>query len=221
MLMRRVVVLVVLLVLLAAPSVAARQETPTAATPAAATPIPEAPTETVIHLMLPLGQTGLHTSLSVLERVAGTCDMPSIADPGRPDARRCVVEGGGVLDPCFQSPFAAPADLTSPLACMRDPFTSDVSLLTLLQKFDPSLIEPDLLPIEESNPWAVVLANGVTCSAMTGATYGLAGMRANYSCDDGGVLIGDPLVADPQWHVHYLERGALATTFIAVAEAWY
>lgn len=219
--MNRIVALLLFVLLLVAGPVSAQQATPEPGTPTPATPISGPLTETAVHIILPIGQTGLHTSFNVFERVAGACDLPSVADPGRPDARRCNVEGGGVLDPCFVSPFATPGDLTIPLACLRDPFTSDVSLLTLLQKYDPTLVDSAPDTLEDSPPWALKLANGISCVAMTGATFGVAGLRANYTCDDGGVLIGDPTTSGPLWFAHHLERGAVATNRIAVAEAWY
>jgi hypothetical protein len=53
-------------------------------------------------------------------------------------------------------------------------------------------------------PWALELANGSRCGLLTGATAVLAGLRINYGCDDGGLVIGEVDRAGAMWTVFYL-----------------
>ena len=53
-------------------------------------------------------------------------------------------------------------------------------------------------------PWAVRTASGKWCAIFTGATGQIAGMRINYGCTGGGILIGNPhRSASVPWTIFY------------------
>jgi hypothetical protein len=80
-------------------------------------------------------------------------------------------------------------------------------------------------------PWAIELANGQRCVFLSGATYTVAGMRANYSCNakggglvdqNTGWIVGAPSWSRPLWSVLYAPNQT-AKTFeeVDVYVAWY
>lgn len=68
-------------------------------------------------------------------------------------------------------------------------------------------------------PWALELANGETCTLLTGSTAVLAGQRVNYACE-GGEVIGEVDRSQPVWTVDYLATDAIATSRVDVTVAW-
>src|SRR5919112_1465344 len=99
--------------------------------------------------------------------VALSCIGDSIAVSDRADAFRCLGEGDQVYDPCFESSFA-PIDEPGDVACVTDPFGTEVVLLTVA---DPLPREKDAPPGQERDPfapwdlpWALELSNGDRCT---------------------------------------------------------
>lgn len=102
----------------------------------------------------------------------GSCFATSIAVP-LAGVYRCLA-GNTLLDPCF-----APAKETTPetVACFLSPW-SDARVITVsgaLPAFHPVLMT--------GNPWAVELANGVRCVAVTGAVPSYNDVDLTYRCD--------------------------------------
>jgi hypothetical protein len=69
-------------------------------------------------------------------------------------------------------------------------------------------------------PWGLELANGERCTLLTGATAVLADERINYSCEDGGFVLGEVDRSRPVWLVSYLAADAYASDLVPVAVAW-
>jgi hypothetical protein len=210
------------------PSAASGQE----ATPAAET-LTIARDRTDLRYFLPFTDEGLNPGLTVTGEERGTCDHESITSPGRPDAWNCIgEESNEIFDPCFESPFSTP-DEPGALACVASPFATDVVLLTptapLPREKD---VKADLPPMSGGNapdagedeseplPWALELEEGVQCTLATGATAVFAGMRINYFCSDGGMLLGEPDRSFPVWTVSHVARGAFASNLVDVTVAW-
>ena len=181
---------------------------------------------TQIKLFVPFTQPGsqLNPALRVRDRITfqgnpeinqGSCQSGSIRTT-RPDAWRC-----GTADPCF-----APLGDESVLACPSDPWSSEVTLLTVpplpsleqCRQGPPSCRqELDLTGL----PWALELANGARCTLLGGATFGIVGMRVNYGCEGGGSVVGGPDRTRATWHVFFLAPGAFVLEQEDVEVAWY
>jgi hypothetical protein len=112
------------------------------------------------------GQLTAHTS----SRATGSCWTSSIA-LSDPNAFRCI-SNNQILDPCF-----APPHVTAPttVACFSDPWTPGL-LLTLSEK----LPAPD--PGTRTTPWALELADGTRCVALTGTVDQVGTLDMGYSC---------------------------------------
>jgi hypothetical protein len=72
----------------------------------------------------------------------------------------------------------------------------------------------------EPLPWAMLLADGRQCTLARGATVAFAGMRVNYFCSGGGMLLGEPDRTLPVWAVLYLPDGGLETDLVGVSAVW-
>jgi hypothetical protein len=71
-------------------------------------------------------------------------------------------------------------------------------------------------------PWAMRLANGRWCTFITGATGLIAGMRINYGCTGGGILIGEPRRSSVTWSIFYAASfKANQYRPVSVREAWW
>lgn len=170
-----------------------------------------APTQ--VQLIFPftaLGSLGLRISA----RVHGRCVAASVADSGRPDAWRCM-SGNRIYDPCFEGFEQS----TAVVACLESPRALAAVVLTPTGGVPRQLANKGY-PLA-SPPWSLSLGNGASCGLLTVATFGLAGMRINYACTDGGYLIGDVDRSQPQWRVFYLGRRATAAILVPVITAYY
>jgi hypothetical protein len=213
--MRRLLVsLSVLVALVALAPLALSQE---------ATPEPPAATSarTDIRYFLPYGPDGLNGSLAVVGNEAGSCTADSIATPDRADAFDCIGESNQIYDPCFENPFA-PIDEPGELACVSDPFASEVILLTV----DDPLPRAKEVPGGDSPhdpwalPWALELANGDRCTLLHGTLYVLAGEIVHYGCEQNGAIMGEVDDGQPVWTVNYVPDGAAASGLVDVTAAW-
>jgi hypothetical protein len=147
---------------------------------------------TQVRLFSAFGPEAIHADLTIKSRASGSCWTSSLADSGRPDAYRCMVEHS-IIDPCFR----APSGLT--VVCPDGPFSHAVVVISLKRAI------PRVTKAAETEPppWGLRLANGLRCSFLTGATWVEGGMRANYSCGKGYVF-GEPDRAPPGlWHIFY------------------
>jgi hypothetical protein len=168
---------------------------------------------TQVQLVFPFTAPG-RLGLRVSARVTGRCFAASVADSGRPDAWRCM-SGNRIYDPCFEG-FEQGAAV---VACLESPRSSAAVVLTPTGGI-PRHVGNKGSPLA-SPPWSLSLGNGANCGLLTGATFGLAGMRINYGCTDGGFLIGEVDRSQLQWRVFYLGRRATAATLVSVITAYY
>lgn len=170
-----------------------------------------APTQ--VQLVLPFTAAG-SLGLRISARVHGRCVGASVSDSGRPDAWRCM-SGNRIYDPCFEGFEQS----TAVVACLESPRASAAVVLTPTGGV-PRQVANKGSPLA-SPPWSLSLGNGASCALLTGATFGLAGVRINYGCTNGGYLIGDVDRSQPQWRVFYLGPRATAATLVSVMTAYY
>jgi hypothetical protein len=220
--MRRLLVLAGLVGLAALIPVAgvAQDATPEAQTEAAAGDV----TRTIPAYVFPYDSDGLNTGLTVTANVSGVCGFESLMTPGRPDAWDCLGEDNQVYDPCFENPFAPPAesgDAPGEVACMTSPFVDEVVLLTLNTPLDRNKETTPGNDAESWNlPWGLELVGGERCLLLDDIDVVLAGEAVHYECADGGTILGDIDRGQPLWTVMYLADGAKETTLAGVAVAW-
>jgi hypothetical protein len=166
-----------------------------ASTSAARTPVMPAThqgaRESVHHVFAPYDASGRLTAKVSGGTHTGKCWTTSIAVPIA-GVYRCFADNE-ILDPCF-----APAVETSPptLACFADPWHPG-TLLTLrgpLPKDEP-------VPTD-GHPWALQLANGARCVAITGVVPTVDGVTLEYSCASGD-MAGLRAGADGQLTARY------------------
>jgi hypothetical protein len=216
--MRRLLVLVSALVALVTigPMAALGQE---------ATPEPggAALTRTDTRYVIPYGPDGLNAGLTVRETLTGSCIGESIVVSDRADAFECLGDGSQVYDPCFENPFA-PIDEPGEVACVLDPFGTEVVLLTIedplpREKEDPA--GPGQDPFAPWDlPWALELANGDQCTLQHGTLYQLAGQVVYYGCEQNGAVLGVVDHDQPVWTVNYLADGEVVSSLVEVTAAW-
>lgn len=167
---------------------------------------PATPPATEITTFSPYAATGTLV-VPVADQRAGSCWTGSIAAPA-PDTYRCFA-GDQILDPCF-----APPGVTRPatVACIADPW----SAAQVVRLTDPL---PQIQPQPGARPWALLLASGVRCTAVTGTVSSVAGVEMQYLCG-GGAAAG--IVSDDVNHmvVAYGPQGAASLARVAVRTAW-
>jgi hypothetical protein len=197
--------------------------------------------KTAVHTVLPYGPDGLNPDLNVTGSVNGACQTESLASPGRPDGWSCVGDDDQMYDPCFENAYAA-EDAPVELACFASPFSNDVVLLKLDQPltrvketshgghdadadadaaYGETQESDDIGANYWGLPWALELANGDRCLLKTRIDVVLAGEPVHYDCSDGGTILGRVNRDHPLWAVVYLEKGAIETSMVDVASAWY
>jgi hypothetical protein len=194
-----------------------------------ATPAAGAPARTDVRYLLPFTADGLHPDLHATTTEAGVCGFSSSAALERPDAWDCTGDEGQLYDPCFENPFLPP-DQPGQVACVDSPFTTDVVVLTLSDPLVREKEAPDAgMSLAQAAgvdiapwdlPWAVELANGEQCTLLGGTLTVLAGQTAHYGCTEGGTILGEVQHQEPVWTVHYLAKGAVASTLVPVTVAW-
>ena len=170
-------------------------------------------TPTQVQLVFPFSASG-NLAVRISARVHGRCFAASVADSGRPDAWRCM-SGNRIYDPCFEGL----EQNTAVVACLESPRTPAAVVLTPTGGV-PRQAANKGVPLA-SPPWSLLLGNGASCGLFSGATFGLAGMRVNYGCANGGYLIGDVDRSQPQWRVFYLGPRATVAMLVGVVTAYY
>jgi hypothetical protein len=198
---------------------------PMAALGQEATPQPgaAAPTRTDTRYVIPYGPDGLNAGLTVRETLTGSCIGEAIVVSDRADAFECLGDGSQVYDPCFENPFA-PIDEPGEVACVLDPFGTEVVLLTIedpLPREKEAPAGPGQDPFAPWDlPWAMELANGDRCTLQHGTLYQLAGQIVYYGCEQQGVVLGLVDHDQPVWTVNYLAAGDVASSLVEVTAAW-
>jgi hypothetical protein len=196
-------------------------------------------TRTDLRYVLPFGPDGLNPGLSVAATVEGVCGFSSIVALDRPDAWDCLGADNAIYDPCFEAFMQDPEDLGQ-LACLNDPFSTEVTLLNLTAPLvrekeapdpgmDPGMgMDPSLGMGQAADaaldpwdlPWALELTNGERCTLLHGTLSVLAGQIVHYGCVDGGMVLGETNRTQPVWTVSYLAPGEVASSLVEVTAAW-
>ena len=188
---------------------------------------------TDVRYLLPFGPDGLNAGLTTAATVEGVCGFNSIVALDRPDAWDCISADNEIYDPCFE-PFMMDPEELGQLACVGDPFSTEVTLLTLTEPLvrekevpdpgaDPSMAmgqdaESAIDPWEL--PWALELANGDRCTLLHGTLTVMAGQVVHYGCVEAGMVLGEVDHRQPVWAVSYLAEGDAASSLVDVAVAW-
>jgi hypothetical protein len=198
---------------------------PVAALGREATPEPggAALARTDTRYVIPYGPDGLNAGLTVRETLTGMCSDDSIVVSDRADAFQCLGDGNQIYDPCFENPFA-PSDKPGDVACIPDPLSSEVVLLTVKdplprEKEAPAGLRQDPFAPWDL-PWALELANGDRCTLLGGTLYQLAGQVVYYGCEQHGAVLGVVDHGRPLWTVNYLADGDVASRLVEVTTAW-
>jgi hypothetical protein len=180
----------------------------TAALPAAQTQV-----LTSIHLYAPFNGGVIAARIRVGQTARGYCWTSSLAD-ARSDAFRYFV-GNYIHDPCFANEVGSSRFVLCPL---YQP-TSKVLRIDLTKPLPANHTSGN--PTRYA-PWAVQLASGKWCEFLTGVTGQTAGMRINYGCTGGGILIGNPQRGSPTWSIFYASSFK-ANQFqrVALRSAWW
>ncbi|MDP9092484.1 MAG: hypothetical protein M3O32_19495, partial [Actinomycetota bacterium] len=142
------------------------------------------------------------------DHISGSCWTGSIAVP-LPGAYRCL-SGNQIYDPCF-APINEVA--TGSVACVADPW-SPAHILTLTAPL------PAQSATSARNPWALELANGARCVAVTGTVASVAGVALNYLCGAGmaaGIVESDGTTMG----VGYGAEDGTALAEVRVTTAWW
>jgi hypothetical protein len=123
--------------------------------------------------------------------------------------------GNTIHDPCFVG-FAG-ADQVA--ACFASPWSSEVVLLALSRPLPGDVNRPPSLL--SGSPWALELASGERCTMLTGATWGVAGMRVNYGCLGDVSVVGDVDRSASTWKAFILRAGAAVMSQVEIRTAYY
>lgn len=169
---------------------------------------------TTIHLYAPFNGGGIASGVKIARSASGYCWTTSSADP-RGDAYRCFVRNY-IHDPCF----ADQTSLANYVLCPLDFPGSKVLRINLTKKLpsNPGTGDPTRYA-----PWAVRTSSGKWCVVLSGATGQIAGMRINYGCIGGGILIGNPRrSASAPWTIFYAPSfNSNQYSPIKLASAWW
>jgi hypothetical protein len=175
----------------------------------------QAPVQTQTHLFSPVPMTGETTGVRLQSAGTGECWTGSLAD-ARPDAWRCSVRNE-ILDPCFSNAGGT----GNMVICAQDPWSSAKALM-LKKPLPQDMANTTSADPTARSPWAIELTSGKQCTALTGATSVVAGLRINYGCDGGGVLVGEPHRGAAVWTILFgSSYSAKTVDSRPIADAWW
>lgn len=184
-------------------------------------------TRTAVSLYFPSPE-----SVPVTKHVAGRCGV-SDADFAVSDALLC---GSGHLlyDPCwFTYGYSNGLMGGAMVECVETPWSPTgiaLHMTNLTQWEKDGRVAKRRPPLAKADPWALELSGGERCVFVAGATYTVAGERANYFCARhslpsgkhvDGWVIGDIDRTSQPWVVSYAPAGAAETQQIHVRRAWF
>jgi len=170
---------------------------------------------TDVRLFEPWNPHGLSIGIAVQQTLSGKCFAPSAASPTRQDAWRCSA-GNAIQDPCYMQVMGD----QNQLACAADPWSANVNLFTLEGSISAG--NAKVTNRDDALPWALELSDGSKCTLMTGGTYMMAGMRANYGCSAGDrTLFGDIDRSQKVWRIFSHTDKSIALTQSTITVAWY
>jgi len=115
-------------------------------------------------------------AVPTVRTLTGSCFTSTVAAAPSPKGYRCVANHSDLFDPCIPPP-----DVAHPtaVACRADPWSGAtvLRLTAALPKPDPSS--------QVARPWAMQLADGERCVAVTGTVSVAHGVALAYRCADG------------------------------------
>jgi serine/threonine protein kinase len=180
--------------------------TATSTSTTASTPAPKPTSAQIFSAVNPNG--GL--AVSVTGHKSGSCFGSSIGIQ-RSDAFRCTV-GNDIEDPCFM------VNQTQVLCPDGGPWTNQGLLVTV-----PSL--PNAGGVKDQGtsgqPWAIQLADGSQCLAITGASNVIANQRLNYECTGGVGLYGNVQRSAATWMIYVSPPHSGQIALRPIATAWF
>jgi serine/threonine protein kinase len=149
-------------------------------------------------------------AVSVNGHKSGSCLGSSIAIQ-RTDAFRCAV-GNDIEDPCFM------VNQTQVLCPDGGPWTNQGILVNV-----PSLPSPAGVKDQGTSgqPWAIQLADGSQCLAITGASNVIANQRLNFQCTGGVGLYGNVQRSAATWMIYVSPPHSGQIALRPVATAWF
>jgi hypothetical protein len=134
-----------------------------------------------------------------VHHASGSCFSGSIASPRR-DAWRCFV-GNAIADPCFSS-----SSVHGVVVCPDPSVRTGVEIR--LTKPLPHRLGNHTRPSLRVRPWQLEISDGRACSALTGTSVALGGVRMNYGCQGGLGLWGAPRRSSQPWTMLAARPGA-------------
>jgi hypothetical protein len=150
---------------------------------------------TSIHLYAPFNGSGSARGVRIARIASGYCWTTSDTDV-RADAWRCFV-GNYIHDPCFSNTGHAVKYVLCPLFRPGSRVLR-INLTKRLPKRSAATGDPTRFA-----PWAVQTTGGRWCTILSGATGLIRGLRINYGCTGGGILLGDPKRTTSTWTIFY------------------
>jgi hypothetical protein len=147
-----------------------------------------------MHLYAPFNGGAVAATVRVKKSAPGSCWTSSLSE-ARPDAFRCFV-GNYIYDPCFANETIS----TNFVLC---PLYTPMSRVLRINLTKPLPSNRGGGDPTRTTPWAIQLQSGKWCELITGATGEIAGMRINYGCTGGAILIGNPRRTSPNWTIFY------------------
>ena len=132
------------------------------------------PLTTAVKTYTPYAATGTITVPVAAIHKSGSCWTGSISVP-QAGAYRCLV-GNTIADPCFADAPGSAATPATQVLCAADPWTpaTVVTLTDALPKLTGST--------RATGPWALELANGAHCVAVTGTVPLVGAVALQYTC---------------------------------------
>lgn len=158
----------------------------------------------------------LNPSLIVAQRYTGHCFAKSLADSGRLTAWRCSTNNL-IVDPCFQ-------DGEGVMACLNSPWSDKVLVLKLSTPLHDSKAElaGNTVNTQSAQPWAIELANGQRCIALTGASTLINNRRLNYSCSNYYYnVIGKINKTSLDWKADVYNHRDNSIQAVSITTAWF
>jgi hypothetical protein len=193
-----ILVLALVAVLAAAGCASAAHQAATSGTSIAA----QAPAKTLVHTFRP-GATPAAKTLT------GTCWTTSIAVSSS-SAYRCLATNS-ILDPCFATSRRARV-----VDCYADPWSAPTRLKLAARL--PSTTGQ----VGTTHLWALRLAGGIRCVAVTGTVQIVGNVALTYSCGAGsGAAAGLTPSDGPQRTAFYRSGPRAALTQVDVTDVWY
>ena len=146
-----------------------------------------------------------------LGTLTGSCFTGTIAAAPSVKGFRCIGSHNRLLDPCVAPPGVAHPTV---VACRSDPWSGATVL-----KLTSALPAPDPLS-QVTRPWAMQLAGGSRCVAVTGTVGVSHGIDLVYTCTDGSGAGTPARGAGGLWHADHVSAGGVVTRATAVTQIW-